>query len=85
MDRSHDAIVYFRNILLDSTYLDMVLYLFNSARYNSITYKMQWKLWFRAARTNFAFQAVYGLMLPLVETYNISHEVQKSYWCALQI
>jgi len=36
-------------------------------------------------RTRFAFQTVYGLMLLLVETYNISREVQKSYWCALQI
>ena len=40
-DRSNDAIVCFWNILLDPMYLDKVLYLFNSARYNSITYKMQ--------------------------------------------
>ena len=84
-DQSHDAIVYFRNILLDPLYLDMVLYLFNSARYNSITYKMQSYVWFRATRTSVDFQTVYGSMLPLVETYNISHEVQKSYWCELQI
>jgi len=42
---SDDAIVLFRNILLDPVYLDMVLYLFNSAKYNSVTYRVESYLW----------------------------------------
>ena len=42
---SDDAIVLFRNILLDPVYLDMVLYLFNSAKYNSVVYRLESYLW----------------------------------------
>ena len=40
-----DAIVLFRNILLDPVYPEIVLYLLSSAKYNSVSYKIESYLW----------------------------------------
>jgi hypothetical protein len=59
---SDDAIVVFRNILLDPVYLDMVLYLFNSAKYNSVVYRVESYLWIQGPVYDTASKRVHAII-----------------------
>ena len=59
---SDDAIVLFRNILLDPVYLDMVLYLFNSAKYNSVVYRLESYLWIHQLAYDDAATLIRGII-----------------------
>jgi len=83
---SDTAIVFFRNVVLDPVYLDMVLYLLSSAQYNSISYKLESFLWMKQpVATAFvgsrAPEATIVYLVPNDE--RVTRVMQSSYQCAL--
>jgi len=76
---SNDAIVLLRNLLLDPVYLDLVLFLFNSARYNSIVYHMESYLWIQTTPGYSASTPLAALPIEM----NITRQVQSSVLCSL--
>jgi len=84
---SNDAIVLFRNLLLDPVYLDMVLFLFSSAKYNSIVYNMESYIWVQPSSSEVMMSGSLQSQTALVENMpllnNISRQIHASIRCAL--
>jgi len=86
---SNAAVVLFRNLLLDPVYLDLVLFFFRSAKYNSITYTMESYLWVRALSLPEGGSAAGSIreqsdFVASVHTHpDISRQTQGSIQCAL--
>ena len=80
---SNDAIVLFRNILLDPVYLDMVMYLFNSAKYNSVVYRLESYLWIHEELYDDASQAIHAILgaSGIGSAHNVTWQVLPSIRC----
>ena len=76
---SDDAIVLLRNVLLDPVYLDLVLFLFSSARYNSIVYHMESYLWIRTTPGSSAAATLASVPIEM----NITRQMRSSVLCSL--
>jgi len=78
--------VFFRNVILDPAYLDMVLYLLSSAQYNSISYKLESFLWMKrpVITTSVDSHTPDATIVSLVPNDGrVSRIMQSSYQCAL--
>ena len=84
---SDDAIVLFRNILLDPVYLDMVLYLFNSAKYNSVVYRLETYLWIHQLVYDDAATLVRGIIRAsgVQSGHNVTWQLLPSVKCEVRL
>ena len=82
--RSDHAIVLFRNILLDPVYLDMVLHLLSSARYNSVSYRIESYLWIQDTLPESDLRTLPSVIVSLAPLHTgISRQIRASYKCSL--
>jgi len=75
---SDNAVVLFRNLLLDPVYLDLVLFMFSSASYNSIVYHLESYLWIQTTLSSSA-----ALLASMPTAMNITRQTQSSVRCSL--
>ena len=82
---STEMTIVISNILIDPIYLDMFLYVFKKAQYQSVTHVLETYMWVDASFGDTAAHAVLQNTLLLARGNDIVSEVRASYHCSIEI